>query len=354
MRLAFALVVCGLVAPPAASRAEPAVVDVSAWSEQYSAKLAAAGVVPVQTLVVLEATYHLSRPFALDDSHQVAVAWISVRGERGVRIFYRSNSQCCWRLCDAITPTHLGKGYHEFDKQAPIDVTVAWLRAGGDVGQLRPWFETDAEPTQPALAAELLDMLTINRDQGIQSGEVVTFGNRYLTREYASLIPALPRPFSKVRGRIKTAAGSSVADPTLTSLPPDAELPDFSKLIDTVTFEIPSYGRFAGGDGSFTGRVYPSRDGRLKYFFVEDSSERAMLSCVDLTTAPLCSLGVRTQYVDVEGMDTPLLEYASQIPEMYGGHRKARYQLNWNWVRQLPIIKHYYHQTNREMPPPTM
>jgi hypothetical protein len=335
---------------PAASGAEPASADVSKWSERCSATLATAGVVPAQTLGVSGATFHLSPPYALDESHQVAVAWIDIAGERAVRILYRSNSQCCWRLCDAITPSHLGKGFHEFDKQLPIDVTVALLRAGEKVGELRPWFHTDAEPSQEMLSGKLLELLTADRDEGLKSGEVVTVGNTYVTKEYASLMPVLPRPFSKVTGHIKTAAGSSVADPAATSLPHDDELPDFARPIESVQFEIPSYARFAGGSGNLTGRVYLSHDRKLKYFFVEDSSGRAMLSCVELMTAPLCSLGLRTQYVDVEGMDAPLLEYAAQIPEIYGGHRKARYQSNWNWVRRLPIIQYYYRQTGRAMP----
>jgi hypothetical protein len=98
------------------------------------------------------------------------------------------------------------------------------------------------------------------------------------------------------------------------------------------------------------GKVFPSRDRKIRYFFVEDSRNRIFLSCAEIAGSPVCSMGLRTQYLDVEGMDSPLLEYGFQIPEPYGGKEQSRYQLNWNWVRRLPIVRYYYSSTGQSVP----
>ena len=351
--LSFWLVITSLLVPAVWAQDASSIEDVSQWDEPPpSRELAAAGVVPVQTVNVDEARFYLSTPFELDESHQIAVIWVQVAGERRIRALYRSNSQCTWRLCDAITPSHIGKGFHEFDKQVPADVTIALLRLSEQVGDLKPWFKATAEqPSQKILARKLLELLAVDRDEGIKNGAVLTIGSRYVTREYASLIPLLPRPFSFVLGQLQTPSGGTVADPTATKLPPVEQLPDFTRTRATVAFRIPAYARFTQTDGSLTGRVYDSHDGQFRYFYVEDSQQRIMLASVELVHAQVCSLGLRTTYPDVSGMDAPLIEYAAQIPEVYGGHRKARYQSNWNWVRRQPIVECYYRATNRPMPP---
>jgi hypothetical protein len=160
----------------------------------------------------------------------------------------------------------------------------------------------------------------------------------------------MPTPLTIVKGYLKTPTGGKLPDPQATQLPSDEHLPDFTQPLAEVRFRIPAYAQFSDTDGSLIGRMFPSHDGRLKYFFVEDQHERTMLSGVEILTAPVSILGLRTQYPDLDGMDTPLMEYTSQIPEEFGGTRKLRYALNWRYVRELPIIQHYYTGQGRERP----
>jgi hypothetical protein len=348
---ALLLVVVSALAPTPGCPGQDS--DSSLRNLQYAETLDSAGIRPAQVIDVDGARFELSHPVKLDESHQIAVAWISVGSERAIRVLYRSNSQCSWRVCDATTPNHIGKGFHEFDKQVPIDVTLALLRSAEEVVTLNSWFEVDStEVTQEMLAGRLLRLLTVDRDAGIESGEVVTFEGSYLTREYASSIPCLPVPFSIVRGRLSNAGGGSIADPKQTELPNHDRLPNFESAIDSVEFTIPSYGRFVGGTGRLTGRVYLSHDKTIKYLFVEDRDHRVMLSGAELLTAPVSLLGVRSRYLDTHGMDTPLMEYGAQIPERYAGRKKYRYQSAWPLVRELPIIALYYRESQRPMPPP--
>jgi hypothetical protein len=352
MRILSGIVFClALFALPETFAQENSEQAVTAWDTPFSSQLASAGVVPAQSVVVADATFQLSNPYAIDSSHQIAVAWISVRDQRSVRALYRSNSQCCWRMVDAITPSHIGKGFHEFDKNVPIDVTIALLRSSTNAAKLSPWKHPEqSQMSQESLAQKILEMLTANRDEGTKTGNVVTVSNTYVTKEYASWIPILPQPFSTINGWIKTPTGSEVADPEKTLLPPENQLPDFGAEETSVQFKIPAYARFTRSDGELIGRVFPSRNGKVRYFFVEDKQNRIFLSCVENSDSPICILGLRTQYLDVNGMDSPLLEYGFQIPESYGGTKQSRYQLNWNWVRTLPIIRYYYSSTAQPVP----
>lgn len=352
MRVTTGIFLClGLLCLPNTFAQEKSEQVFANWEAAHSSQLASAGVVPVQKVQVDDASFHLSNTYAIDESHQIAVAWISVGDQKSVRALYRSNSQCCWRMVDAMTPSHIGKGYHEFDKHVPIDVTIALLRTAANVAKLAPWkLPEQAQMSQETLAQTMLEMLTINRYEGAKTGDVITLGEMYVTKEYASWIPLMPQPFSSVNGWIRTPTGNEVADPEKTMLPPEDQLPDFSNEQLSIRFKIPAYVRFTRSEDELIGKVYPSRNGRIRYFFVEDSQRRVFLSCVEKVDSPVCILGLRTQYLDVKGMDSPLIEYGFQIPELYGGTKQSRYQLNWNWVRTLPIIRYYYSSTGQSIP----
>lgn len=167
---------------------------------------------------------------------------------------------------------------------------------------LQPWFDPpETEVSQEVLANKLLRLLTVDRDVGIRSGDVIQISGAYLSREYASTIP--------------------------------------------------SYARYVGGSGKMMGRVFLSHDKTIKYLFIQDEDNRVMLSGAELLTAPVSLLGVRTRYLDTRGMDTPLMEYGAQIPEQYGGRKKYRYQSAWALVRELPLIERYYRDLGKKQPP---
>ena len=140
----------------------------------------------------------------------------------------------------------------------------------------------------------------------------------YVTREYASIIPAVPTRFFIVRGHVEHSEWQRGCRPSNCRV----RSPDLTNEIDSAEFVIPSYEKFTGSAGKLTGRVYVSRDRTLNYCFVEDDQGRVMLAGVEMADAPVSILGLRTQYVDVNGMDTPLLEYGDQIPRAI--RRQAR------------------------------
>jgi hypothetical protein len=48
------------------------------------------------------------------------------------------------------------------------------------------------------------------------------------------------------------------------------------------------------------------------------------------------------------------MNYFLQIPKEFGGSKEAGYRSNWSYVRELPIIKYYYVEQDRTVPPATL
>jgi hypothetical protein len=307
-----------------------------------SERLLAIGAGPVHFVRVDNATYYLSQPFALDESHQVAVALVEVQEAVTARILYRSNSQFSWRLCDAMRDRHIGKGFHEFDKQMPIAITISLLGLADAVGVLKSVDGfSPITSSQSELAKFLRSGLTADFASGREAGDVIVNDANYVTKEYKDLMPLAPVPFSLVKGWLPTAGGGTVADPGATTLPQSDKLPDFSKCTNTVRYRNPAYARVTRGDGMLTAKVFLSMDGTVRYLFFEDSEGHAVMSGAEIVDVPINRLGLRCRYLDVRGMDAPLMEYAFQMPIEFGGRRQDRYKSNWPLVQQQPIIQHY-------------
>ncbi len=130
------------------------------------------------------------------------------------------------------------------------------------------------------------------------------------------------------------------------------QLPKVQQEIVSFAFTSDSYAQVNGGQGELVGRVFESHDGTMRYLFFEDADGRAALSTVESRLPEINAMGLRSRYVDTRGMDAPLIEYFLQIPATFGGKKDAGYASNWNYVRELPIIRYYYEEQNRTVPPP--
>jgi len=309
--------------------------------------------VPEYVLQLDNATFYLSRPFSLDPTgRQIALAFVEVDGEIYARILYRSNSQFGWRLCDATTSSHIGKGFHEFDKEMPIPVSVALLKLGNQPATLRSASD-DELASQPELATYLLRGLTEDGQLPVHFGRIVRISDgKYCTQEYAAQMAFEPMRFSHVDAWLETPSRVRVADVGKVTLPPENTLPSIEKPVDTFEFRSLAYAALNNGNGQLSGKVYLSRDEAVRYLFFEDSQNRAVLSVVESLRAQINVCGLRSRYLDVAGMVAPLIEYGVQIPERFGGRAgDGGYRLNWKFVREQPIIKYYYHQQGRAVPP---
>ncbi|MCC6806159.1 MAG: hypothetical protein IT381_01940 [Deltaproteobacteria bacterium] len=212
-------------------------------------------------------------------------------------------------------------------------------------------------------------------------------GVHYYTPRYRAEHNADPTPFSIVNGPPTLASRRQIPwhDPRTIALPgsaqhPDARtnprLPDFGRVVDTFSYDVPSYGPLNAGHagpgetaGRLTARVFLSRDGQTRYVFVEDSQGRAALVSAQPAQGEISSFGNHREYLDLRGMDAGLMEYEQMAPigqappdargqpqGRYGGQTVVPnggvYVNNWNYVRQLPIVRHYYESQGRTPPPP--
>lgn len=301
------------------------------------------GAQPAWRVALEGSTVYFSRPFAGEDGHRFVLAFVEQHGRIDARVFYRSNSQFSWRACDATGNGHLGKGFHEFDKELPIALSVALHTAGAAAPSSRL---AGAHPSADEARA-LLRGLTESQSAAGPGKVVLARDGRYWSRDYAAYVASEPIPWSAVSATLPSPSGLPQADPDATRLPAQDELPDLRHPLYRFTFDNEAYAPFAGGNAKVTGEVYPSFDGRLQYLFFSDASGRAFLSSVELPGAPLTPYGVRANYLDVRGMNAPLMDYSFQIPTRFGGSARADYADNWAYVQRQPIVAYFLRERAR-------
>lgn len=297
------------------------------------------GAQPAWRIRLDQTTVYFSRPFLNEDGHRLVLAFVQHAGRIDARMFYRSNSQFSWRVCDATNAGHYGKGFHEFDKELPIALTVALHTAGSELLTLQS--PTSKRLPSAEVANALLRGLTESASSPMPDKVAITRDGHYWSRDYAAHVVSEPLPWSPVKGSLATAAGLKQADPDATGLPPAPELPDLQHPQYRFSYNNEEFARIAGGQAKVVGQVFMSFDHRLQYLFFSDAAGRVFLSSVELKTAPMTPYAVRANYVNVEGMNAPLMEYSSQIPLIFGGTKRPGYADNWQYVRRQPIVAYY-------------
>ncbi|MCK6552516.1 hypothetical protein L6R52_42200, partial [Myxococcota bacterium] len=306
----------------------------------------------------------LSDPFDLGDGRSGMIGYVEHEGRLRAQIFYRSNSQSAWRTSDASRDGHYGKGVAEVDTALPIQLTAAAHRMANrgttllfDPANRGP--VTDSGEMGRA-AEELfrgnvhnLDRAEFMRaafaDQPIPGLEI--HYPHYYTTDYGNAHERVSVGDHDATAEIRTPGGLHEPDPARMALPPPEQLPDFTRPPDeTFEFESRAY-REVTGDGHLRGSVYTSRDGSLRYLVLEDSQGRMAVVGAERTDSPLTRWGNRQHYVDLHGMDAPLYEYQLQISERHGGlAQTSDYQLNWQFVRETPLVREIYRQRGLTVP----
>ncbi len=306
----------------------------------------------------------LSSAFSIGGGRRAVLAYVEIDGQTYVRFMYRSNSQTSWRLMEAKLPGLYGKGHAETDLQVPLALSGHLEKlAHADMIDLR-------HPDTGERASIDTEGGTSDAASRVMTGVVETADflskkvggyERHWSKEYDAAVNKEPVPFSihDERARLSSYKARELgmaglqADPKKVRLPPKEYLPNFSREIDTYTMHSAAYARLNGGNGTLTMHVYLSNDGKSKYLFVEDSAGRVAVAAVENLGAKMTRFGVRERYYELDGTNAPLMEYEVQVPDKppYHGGPMLDYMLNWNYVREQPIIQHFYKANKREMPP---
>ena len=118
------------------------------------------------------------------------------------------------------------------------------------------------------------------------------------------------------------------------------QAPDFAIEKDSWKIHSKTY-------GDVTMRTYKSKDKKLKYSMCEDRLGRSWVGNVE-TNAVINSAGLRSQWVEVGDLGTPLYEYASQT----GGYgdkndKRGEYESMWRYLAQSPLIERFMNRKKR-------
>jgi hypothetical protein len=291
------------------------------------------GYLPTNKYQFGEATYYFSNTFMLGSSHYGSLALIKIGDKVYPRIVYYSNSQGTWRVMPTASKRmgrlmHFGKGLSETDTQLPIEIMMALNqlpKPKNPEGNILPK-ANDVMKTKP--------FCTDTWVRNVREGDFakIKTGAEQMYFQEGMMVPMPP-------------------DPTSIVMPENEGLhPDFSQPLLERKLYMDQY-------GEVTAKVFPSRDGSIQYMFYEAKDGRAFLTSVEkVTDNPVNIYGVRVESPDLKNMDAPLLEYSCQIPDgcrpSFGAdtYQSSKYLSNWNYVRDLAIIKMYYRDQNRTIP----
>lgn len=300
---------------------------------------------PVHKMQFGEVTYYCSKPYLMN-GRKVVLACVKIEDKVYPRVFYFSQSQATWRVLPSVEKKgpkkilgYFNKGLFESDTQLPFALNL------GLIGLMN--LSNSVTPSFPNPMANILETL-VDRlpPQNYRSSLVKSpfawspeSAPKYFVRD-SKRIPLLPNPHD-------------------TKMPHDKGLhPNFDNVLHLQEFESSQY-------GLLTAKLYPSMDGSLQFLFYEATDGRAFLAGIEkVKDNPINSYGIRKHAVDCGMFTAPLLEYANQISPGYeafkGDRYKAKddysdskwnYQSNWNYVSELEIIKLYYAQQKRDIPP---
>lgn len=123
--------------------------------------------------------------------------------------------------------------------------------------------------------------------------------------------------------------------------------PDFNHKLDEFTIETSLSGRI-------TAEIYPSQNEELVIMILRDQQGRVWPSIIANKEPIIGRLGVDTVFRNQEALAVPLWEYDQQVPKGFqGGPRHpvhTEYVLNWPFIKEIPMIKDYYHYQGMKVP----
>lgn len=297
---------------------------------------------PIHKMKVGEVTYYCSQPF-LNKQNASVLALVKIGDKVFPRTFYCSKSQVSWRAMPSVQKKqiehgnplgHINKGHFESDTQLPFVLNLALLD-----------LKISSDPIHTIGYQKIANLL---ETELMNYRPPANYIHRVNKTPFAWKPEGAPDHFHNKDGdRIPLDP-----NPHDSKMPQDVGLhPDFSTLLYSRDFEDRFYGKL-------TAKVYASKDKNLQFLFHEAADGRAYLAGIEkIKDNPINTYGVRKYAVEAGMFTSPLLEYHIQIAPGYEASEADRYHAlddygnNWNYVCELEIIKMYYNEQRREIPP---
>ena len=293
---------------------------------------------PNNKLTIDNATYYCTQPFKLDETRVSVIGLVQIKDAAGKeqvfpRLFYLSNSQGTWRTMPGASKrgkvlTHYNKGVAESDTQLPTALNLALLKL--------PFSQPQPTPTH------------------FHVSDLVRKNHRMTYDFEVQKLGSIDKKLNEASD-YRFIRSTDPAAPNAILMPPVAKQPNFAIPIKETEITLPLY-------GNVIARVYLSNDQSLQYLFYETQEEqnqtgKAFLASVEDLSQKISRYGLREMGFQVNNMDAPLKEYPKQIRDDYkpGLPRPPiddkRYEWNWDYVRELPIIQAYYAARGQALPP---
>lgn len=293
------------------------------------------GLLPTNKIVIGDVSVYCSNIFKLNSGQHAAIALIEIDNQVFPRLIVHSNSQGTWR----VIPYGM-KGFQEGDEGFKFGIT--WFGKGQ--------CETDTQLPIPVICA--LNNLSshVSTEPNEAKNLVQTVKNKFvLDKLFDKQVQINQSVFLNEGVRPNWMVP---LDPREVNMPKDVNLhPDFSEKVADFKQTIPHYGEVSV-------KIFASKDKSVLYMFYEMQDGRAFLASVEcIQGVGINSFGVREAILELQTMDAPLLEYDQQIHPEFRPHSNENnyksegpYQNNWNYIRELEIIKMYYREQSKMMP----
>lgn len=283
--------------------------------------------IPDNKLKVGNATYYCSIPFTHKDKI-MTVGLVKVDEKVYPRLFCLSDSQGLWRVVpfgdkrdDKIS--YFGKGLIESDTQLPFELHFALV---------------DLQPKEKLLEEKGINPVFVNTGRNLN--DIYTESTKY--EDHFNIVGDEDLFELQARGKKRT--------PETIQLPSSAKCPDYkSKKMAIKSLNLPLY-------GDIKAIIVPSRDENFNYLFYQAKDKRVFLAGVQSNKPDINIFGVHETAFNLEEADAPLLEYKKQIDPRYAWGNSTyeysgeHYRNNWNYVKNLPIIKDYYAKLGISIP----
>lgn len=303
-------------------------------SEEVSKAVKDLDIPPTKSFVAPDGTtIHLSDAFDGSDGRAAHMAYIEMKdGQIYHRVVYNSKSAGGWRFADYYTSYHIGKGVGEEYMSVPPQLQKIL---------------TENIPSNLTKIDEskLYDLDKLAKDQGNLT--IIAGGHKragtLIQGEIFTEIDGLEsgRKFLP-KYEIKPDVYRELSDPK-TLIPKQNLKPNFSNPID-------SY-KGSTNFGPVDIELFPSENGELIYTMMKGKDGKVWIGNVYPKNAQLNEFGIpKTQY-KLDELTSPRYEYFDQIHPNYRGPKKdTHYSSNWNYLREIPIIKDYYRAKSIPLP----
>jgi hypothetical protein len=257
----------------------------------------------------------LSKRFSRPDKDRYhAIGYIKIDGVVYPRVFYHSNSHGTFRVIDGVLDGWYSKGPGQAFISIPFNITKFLLNGCAGDGPKR-------------YKKELAEMLAKSDDH------LYYFNNYGVFDDNVS--PGLEEATIDL---VRDGNGSLMRNPSDLIIKDGFE-PDFSN-------EILSFDAETKAAGPVKVFVYRSINEKLEYMVMQAEDQKIWIAEINTFGEDLNKFGIASKQFDLGDLLQPRWEHSSEVAVDFKSSVQSpfrpKYSSNWNYLREVPVIKNWY------------